>query len=340
MAIAERGNHCIAVVANALEKMEQGQLPEASQELVTVEKDGTVLMKEAEMLVKRLEPVESHYKCKEEEIMRKVGELGCKEEELKQRIRISEATMEGRKRQLQDHEEHLSNAKSRLENARYNRERAERKAQDSRVAGGFIGGVVGLLVGGPVGAVIGAAGGTTAGHLIEADHERDAEREVSRCENERSSAIEQVRQSESEISSIRSQIANLESQVRSMEQSRDAYHKNIDDIKGVIALLKRAAHFWNEFTVATQNGTDRTDLLRKVVENARLEENLGILKSRGSQTIATSFIEAWEIIRKMVEEGGSNNMFQVDFQCARCKQMKRALPYVEGSNFICNTCYS
>lgn len=339
MAVVEKGKHCIAVVANVLEKMEQGQLQEASQELDTVKNDGIDLTKEAEVLVKRLEPVESHYKCREEEIMRKIGELGRKEEELNGRIRSTEATLDGRKRQLQAHNDHLSNARSRLQSARENRRRAERRADEARVKGGFFGAAVGLLVGGPVGLVVGAAGGTGVGHLIEADHERDAEREVSRCERECRSAENSVRGSENAISSIRTEIASLRSQVDSLQQSRDACHRDRDEIKGAIVFLKQAAHFWSDFTIAAQEGTDRTDLLRKLVDKARQKEDLGILKCRGSQTIANSFIEAWECIGEMVKEGSSNHVFQIEFQCKCCMKSKTALPYVEGSDFICNTCY-
>ena len=291
------------------------------------------------MLVKRLEPVESHYKRLEEEIMREIGKLGLQEEELNGRIRSTEATLGGHRRQLQDHEEHLRNEKTRLDRARENLERAERKATDARVAGGFLGALFGLFMG-PVGVAIGAAAGTGVGHLIEADDVRDAEREVSRREKECRSTKDRVRDSENEITSIRSEIVTLKSQIDRLKQTRDAYHRSRDEIKGAIVLLKRAAHFWNEFTIATQEGTRRTDLLQNVVQKAKQKEDLGILKGRGSQAVATSFIEAWEIIHEMAEEGSSNHMFQIDFQCVRCQKSKKALPYTEGNTLLCNNCYN
>ena len=63
-----------------------------------------------------------------------------------------------------------------------------------------------------------------------------------------------------------------------------------------IGFQLRAAHLWDMFTRAAAHATGRTEHLKRVVDIANARENLKILKSNGTVTIATSFLEAWDAV--------------------------------------------
>ena len=66
--------------------------------------------------------------------------------------------------------------------------------------------------------------------------------------------------------------------------------------KKSIAFQLKAAHLWDAFTRAAADATGRTEHLKQVVDLAVARENLRILLSNGTVTIATSFLEAWEAV--------------------------------------------
>ena len=88
----------------------------------------------------------------------------------------------------------------------------------------------------------------------------------------------------------------LEANITENQNRADQLHASLGTTKNSIAFQLKAAHLWDMFTRAAADATGRTEHLKQVVDLAVARENLKILKSNGTVTIATSFLEAWEAV--------------------------------------------
>ena len=338
MALVKKGRDCVAAVSTALQYINDGKLEAASKQLVSLKKDGEELTKQTQTLVKRLEPVELHYRKEEEEIMRKIGELGRREEELKGRKRNVEADLVGKRALLQDNTRRLQEAKSNFAQAEAVLRKAKKKRKKAKHKGRWLGGAVGLVVGGPVGAVVGAGAvgaGASAAHKSGVDGARGA---VRRAEEDLGRAKVSLEQSERDVSRIQGEIMQLGGEVEQQKRKRLESHVKVDEVRKVIVFLKKAAQFWGLFEDAAKHGVSRTDLLRKIVDKTKEKEDLSLLTYGGTRKVAQTFMEAWECVEAMIGEGAANYTFQMQFQCSHCKQKKTALPYIRGGNLLCCNC--
>ena len=338
--LVKKGNDCVAAVSAALQLVQQGKPEAASKQLVSLKKDGDELTKQTQNLVKRIEPVEQHYRKEEEEIMQKIGEFGRKEKDLQVRKMNAEATLASKTSVLQDCRYQVDQARSNLRSAENRLDEEKRKKEKATTAGAFFGGILGFMVGGPVGAVVGAgAGGMGTSVACEGDVDR-ARSNVGRCESDYQSAQSASTQSANEVQAIQGEINSLGPQIRELEQKRFQSHKKMDEVKEVIVFLKKVTQFWELFADASKHGVSRSDLLKKIVDKAAEKENLSILIHGGTQKVVGTFMTAWECVLAMVDEGAADYTFQMEFQCSRCQQKRTALPYMQGGGFICTDCFS
>ena len=334
----KNGRDCVAAVSTALQLIQQGKPEAASNQLVSLKKDGEELTKQSQTLVKRLEPVELYYRKEEEEIMKKIGELGRKEEELKGRKRTIEAGLVGKRAVLQDNTKRLQDAKNDSARAEELLRKAKKKRKKAKRKGAWVGGAVGLVVGGPVGAVLGAGAGgagASAAHKHGVDGARSA---VRRAEEDLGRAKGSLEQSERDVSRIQAEIVQLGGEVEQQKRKRLESHTKVDEIRKVIVFLKKATQFWELFEDAAKHGVSRTDLLNKIVNKTKEREDLSLLTRGGTQKVAKTFMEAWECVEAMIDDGAANYTFQMEFQCSRCKQKKTALPYMHGGSLLCSDC--
>ena len=154
------------------------------------------------------------------------------------------------------------------------------------------------------------------------------------------SARSAVNASQGRISNVQSQISSLTNQIECMKQQRLQSQKKIDEIRPVIVFVKKSVNFWLLFKQMLEHGADRTDLLQKIVTRAAEKGDYQALQSKSSQRIAGTFIEAWEELETTAEHGGPNHLLEIDYGCSQCSTQCTALPYINGSAFICMECYS
>ena len=343
---------CVDAANEALELIQQGRLEEASRLLRNVKADGEELAEQAQTLVKRLEPVEKHYKEKEEQIKHEIRELGRQVEELKGMKRNYEAEVTNKRALLNDCNRQVRDAKNNLDRARRRKLEEEIKRGSPTTVGAVVGGLLGLTVGVSVGGSVGAAVGVAAGGIIfgnattaagstgiSAVMQEYAEWMVRRRKEDCETRKRSLREYEVKVSNVQGNIGRLETEIQQQEQRRLSCHEEADEVKQAMTFMMEATYFWQLFTDAAQHGASRTDLLQKVVNKAKIIEGLNVSKCKGIQTTATSFVKAWACIVNMIMEGGSKNIFQIEFECFRCNRNNKALPRVQGSALMCNGCF-
>ncbi len=344
-AIARKGKDCIAHVNNALAEISAGHVDKAALQLATLKEDGADLEAEAQALAARLEKVDEYYRQQGEDIQRRIGDYGRREEELQRQKSSVESNLSGQRSVLQSNQSRLADAESALRSAEGRRRDKEREADNLRntamVTGAFVG-IFTFGIGALAGAATGAAAGAALGALINElrEEEKKAERHLERCRSDRSNAQSSVEASERQIHTIQSEIASISVQIEEMKQQLLRYHRDAGEVKEAIAFVRESIEFWQLFKEASAHGVNRTELLHKIVEKARETSNLQILRNSASQRVTATFMESWESMESMAEEGGTKNLLQVAFKCTQCGSNHTALPYVKDESFLCRACYS
>ena len=186
-------------------------------------------------------------------------------------------------------ERDLSNAEHRLHRAKKKQKRKKRRFK-------MFGAAAGLLTGGVGGALLGGLFGASIAGLAASDQIPRAKAEIARRKAEISSTKTNITATQQTIATIREQVVKLEANITGNRKKADQLHASIGTTKKSIAFQLKAAHLWDAFTRAAADATGRTEHLKQVVDLAVARENLRILLSNGTVTIATSFLEAWEAV--------------------------------------------
>lgn len=341
LSLATKGKDCVAVARKTVKEINQGKAKDASVKLDGLKKQGTKLAEEAEGLAKRLEKVQEYNQKQEEETQRKIGEYGRREQDLQSQMNDIQANLSSQRSILEAKRSDLSQAQNSLSNAERKRREKEKEADATRTGAAVLGGVVGVLTGGIGGLIVGAAAGAGVGQILNElrEHEARAQREVDRCRSECSNAESSIRASEQQISSIQSQISSLSSQMTHMKQLRLKYHEEAGKYREAIVFLQDAVHFWLLFKQLSDHGVDRASLLQKIVDKAESKTDLSLLQRGATERVATTFLDTWEELESMAEDGGSQRMFQIEFKCTKCNENYTDLPYVKQNEAICKHCY-
>ena len=333
LSLVKKGKNCVAVVKSALHDISNGHPNHASRKLHRLRHDSLLLEAEAEKLTKRLETVENYFIAKDESILEEIGKLGRREEDVKGKKTIEESRLAQHRSVLQDEQSRLSSAQDQLREAERKLDKAERDAITGLIAGS----VVGLFTFGIAGAAVGA----TLAAIVNAckDEVAKAKSNIERRESDRERAKSAVRVSENQISGIVSEIDNLEVKIRSLKEERLRFHEKAGEIKQNIILIKKSVEFWQLFKQASEHGASHTSLLEKIVNKANEKGDYRALHSGGSIRVATTFLEAWEDIASMAEEGSSSHNLAIEFTCASCRRNCTALPHVDSaSRPVCVDC--
>ena len=329
--LVKKGKDCVAVAKNALDDIGSGRKEMALEKFSALQRDGSYLADAAEQLAERLEAVEKYYQRKDAEVLREIGDLGKTESELKRQKGEEASRLAANQKVLKDNQNRLSSEEDRLQDA-------EQKLRDAK-KGGEKNVRVGAIVGAVAFGLVGAAAGAGIGAIINAfsNEEKDAQDAVNRCRNDLDSARSAVNASRRRISDVESQIRSLAERIEHMKQLRLLSQQKLDKIRPFIVLVKKSVHFWLLFKQISEHGVDRTALLQKIVTRAAEKgDDYRALQSRSSQHIADTFIEVWE----EMECGGPNDILLIEYRCSRCGVQCTALPYVDGSEFICMDCHS
>ena len=333
LSLVKKGKNCVAVVKSALRDISNGYPQNASTKLNGLRDDSVLLAAEAEKLVKRLETVERYFIAKGESLLGEIGKLGRTEEDLKREKDSEEARLGSHRSVLRDEQSRLSSAQDELREAERKLEKAEQDAETNLTTGVKVGaltfGILGAAVGAGVAAIVNAC----------KDEVAKAKRNVDRRDSDRDRAKSAVRASENQISSIVSEIDNLEMKIRKLKEERLRFHEKAGEIKQDIILIKKSVEFWQLFKQVSEHGAGHTSLLEKIVNKANEKGDYRALYSGGSRRVAVTFLEAWEHMESMAEEGSSSHNLQVEFSCAYCRRNCTALPHVDSaSRLVCVHC--
>ena len=332
--LVKKGKDCVTVAKNTLDDIGSGREEMALRKLSALQRDGGFLAEAAEELAKRLEAVKKYYQDKDAEVLHEIGDLNKRESELKRQKSGEESQLAAHQNVLQDNQNRLSSEENRLRDAERklrNTQEEEKKIQVGSTVGGA---VLGLFTGG-IGLLVGAAAGAGIGAIINdcRKEEKDARDAVNRCRNDLESARSAVSASQGRISNVESQIRSLSTQIECMKQQRLQSQKKIDEIRPVIVFVIL-------FKQISEHGADRTALLQKIVTRAVEKGDYRALQSNPSQRIANTFIEAWKEMETTAEYGGPNHILEIEYRCSQCNVQYTALPYVDGSAFVCTECHS
>lgn len=343
--LVNKGKDCIMVAKSALDDIGSGRKQMAVKKLSTLQRDSSDIAHEAEKLAERLEAVEKYYQHKDAEILREIGELVRNESEKKREKSEEESELAARQSVLRDNQQRLSFAKNRLRVAKQKLQEAEEREEKIRLGCATVGEVLTL---GPVGRIIGIgqigdlASGAIAQLIISCrGEEKDARDALNRRLDDLNSVNSAVEESERRVSYVVSQITSMAKQIESLKQQRHYCQEKVGIVRNLIAVAKQSIQFWLLFKQLSEHGIDRTALLQKIVSMATGKKNSNtILQSRSSQRIARSFVEAWEEMESTALYGGPNHILKIEYRCSRCSIQYTALPYVDGSSFICMECHT
>jgi DNA repair exonuclease SbcCD ATPase subunit len=313
MAEEKKVSKCIAVVESVLSDISKGLVQNASAKLQRLREDSDHLTAEAKRFVSRLEEVESYYICREEKVFNEIGNLGRKESDLSREKSNEEARLEGKRKVLRDNESRLRSAEHNVWNAQREVEKRKREKGDKVAIGALWGGItLGVLtlgIGAPAGAVIGAGVGAAIGD----SDVSEAEDKLERCKGDYGRARSAVAKSETRVANMRAQIGDLEKRIEKLKNERHSHHEKVDRIKQAIILLKKSTEFWGLFKQASEDGSHRTALLKRIVDKANEKGDYCILHSGGSKRITTTFIEAVEEMVSLAKKGCSSHVLPIEF---------------------------
>lgn len=342
MALIRRGKQAVKSAFRAHSELQTGQLAKASNTLSDVKIDGIRLAKEAVQLMNRIEATENHIRRKEQALCREIGRLGAEEQTLKDRKRSIEKELERKRSELRDQRQSLEEAEDKLSSAMVERQKAKKNKNKAIAAsvglgiGGVIFSVATLGLGTPI-----AVAGVVVGAVVAdsyADEQKSAEREIEQHRQVIHETESNIESCTKQISQITSSIYSLAQQIEEQQQKAKRYHAERGEMKELIAFVKEAQSYWDEFANATKHGAGRAELIQKLTKKAQEKRWFGFFARRTGKRQAMNFLEAWEDVKTKLESG-SEHLFEIDFECSYCSRTFRSLPYVHNSKLICSACH-
>ena len=335
MAVAlTKSGKSLQLVKRAYGELQKGQLKSANKLLAKVGNDGSLLLEEIDYLLRRYKVVQEYYQEKDDTLTYRVNELYQKERELRSQQVKAENELRLEESNLGDQRRKLTQIQRDLAKAKTTKEVASTTGVAAGVGLGILGAIL-TVVAPPVGlATLAAAGGTALGGGIVAASAQD---DINKCNRNIEHTEEKIATTKRTINKLGYQINDLSSDIKRVKNERDRYHTENTRVKEVVVFLQKARVFWSEFSVATEAGTQRTELLRKLITKAEKNEQYTIFKSGGMKRVAQSFLDAWEDFEEMTNTG-ENYLFRMEFECGQCYVACDELPHLEDQTMICERC--
>ena len=342
MALLRGGKLAATAAFRAHEELQSGELVKASNTLSSIKVDGYALAKEAEEIMTRMEAVENHYRRKEEAIAGNIGQLRDTEQRMEETKRSTEAELSRRRSDLRTHRSSLQEAENRLSRAK--REQKEAEDKKEKMIGVTVGvGIAGVAfsivtfgIGSPI--AVAATGACAVGAVSFADDQKKAEINIQHYRQVIRETERDIQRCTERIPQIQSEISSLTQQISALKQEASRYHDERGEMKRLIAFVKEAQVYWNDFAAATQHSARRAEMVESLTKNAQEKRFFSFFtRNSGGKRQAMSLLEAWEEVQSMVKSG-SEYHFQIDFECSRCGGTFRHLPYAHNMNLVCNSC--
>lgn len=327
MALKESGKTSVVHAREAKEEIDKRNLEAAKPQLASAERSAGKHLKKIEYLIKRYRAMEEHYMQKERDLTAEINSLHQQERSVE--LQKDAATM-----QLDNERSQLSHLTSQLSSAEDRRRDATRKREEANRNKTLLA-ILTLSTGA---SVAGALAAGAVGSAIAFDQaEKNAEDEVTRCQNRVADARESINRSERKKSSLSESISNLCSDISSLETRRHHLQEEKGKVTEVIAFLLKAQSYGNRFSFTTESCIDRTALVGDLVGEAE-GPKYSLFDSKGTKRVLATFEEAWDTFEEMNDNGG-NCIFKLDFKCTRCSSTCQEFPHVNNGQFICSSCH-
>ena len=324
------GEDCLESAKYALSLLNGGDSSEASIALAKVRSDATRLQNDAEGHAKRLENLEPWVQERQEEYQRQIGQVERQQRDLDEResdLRVEIARIRA----------NISHYDDLIDKKRREMKDAENKkdaAVGGAVAVGVLGGVLAPFTFGI--SLIPAAAGTAA-LAVTASNLED---EISESNEEKQFLQSKIDDLESEMYSVDRKKQQYQQQMKSLKAQQKSMYEQLRTIKEAVAVLMKSVCFWKELAAATGHLDKSGQSLKRLVDRAIKSSDLNLIQRSGSQTRIKRFKDAWSDVDDRVS-GSGEIVISYDFECAKCHQDKRGLPWaINSSKVICDDCHS
>ena len=296
--LVRKGKNCVQAAKAAYDAVtrQDSNLHQVIVNLESLLGDGKNLAAHSQKAKRKAEATEQQLQAEmnglnteKQQIEANITKLRKDQANAERRLAQQKATLNDEVNSVEKMERDLSNAEHTLHRAKRKQRRKEKKF-------GVLGAAVGLAFGGLGGLALGSLLGAGVAKLAPSDQIPRAKAEIARRKAEISSTRKNITATQQTIATIREQIVKLEANITENRKKADQLHASIGTTKKSIAFQLKAAHLWDVFTRAAADATGRTEHLKQVVDLTVARENLRILLSNGTVTIATSFLEAWEAV--------------------------------------------
>ena len=96
----------------------------------------------------------------------------------------------------------------------------------------------------------------------------------------------------------------LYNDLQDLERQRMQYNSKAEEMKEVVAFLRKASQFWKEFQDISEDGSNRTAVIKNIISKAKENQKyLRCLQSPTTKKKAITFFEAWKLIETKCAEG-------------------------------------
>lgn len=213
----------------------------------------------------------------------------------------AECRLDSQQRALEENKSELSRAESRLSEAQSELRKAREHAETAKIAsisGGIALGILTLGLGSIVGAVATTAAVTAAIIIVDKlkDKVKEVEMNVERKRQDISRKQTEISDTNKALSHVESEIKDHMQRLSHNETKMQETHDEISVVLKAIVFHKQAVEFWQLFILDSEHASMCTEKLKHIVDKAAKKENMKILRSSGTITFVTTFIEAWEEI--------------------------------------------
>ena len=321
------------------QQLEERNLDEAKCSLIKAGAGIVKHMQEINKLLERYKAVENYYKTKEENLIAKINNALAQERNAQDQKSSATAKLQLEENELHQHEANLRSARREFEEA----DRKRRENNAGTITTGVVAGVAVLAtiftLGAAAPVALPVAAGATAGAVAfdrAADRAKD---NMHRSEGKIRDTKSKIASTENSIQSLSTSISRLNREIEQYREERRCLHEEKGKIIKVIVFLIDAQVFGKEYTNVMDSCSQRTALVRKIVDKATEKKSYSLFDCRGTERVLSSFDEAWDTFEKMNASGEFYN-FKVEFECSKCNCSCNEFPHVSFSQLVCANCSS
>lgn len=302
MYVAPRATGLLDLVSAAVNDINRGNHSDVERKLVAIKEDSHSVILQSENRMQRLSEQENTVKREEEELQDEIGRL----ESLMQETGKSLALLEARKSCMQDELEEENKNLIRAQKE-YDEARNSQKERETGAKVGVVATVALAIIAPPTLAVtIPTLAGLGALVINAEDRVRSAQRKV----QDKKSSISSL---EHDISVQKSSIQGHRLNISKLKSDHQVVMKQRGDLRRTIVFIQQAINFFNFLTSATEAGNRKTDLLHKIVSKLHEKQEFTIRSSRGIQTVARSFRDAWNQVEQLIDSGEGLEFLSIEF---------------------------